>query len=89
MGRIAAKDKQPSCKFTFPGNLDESLKENETFTLQLAIRNVETGFFANPAVKYYSAPQVRHPFESFARSLVPDFADRWTAYRPSTTKGSL
>lgn len=60
MGRIAAKNKQPSCKFVFPHNNDATLKENETFTLKMKINNVETGFFANPAVKYYSAPQVRH-----------------------------
>jgi len=70
MGRIAAKDKQPSCKFVFPPNLDESLKENQTFTLQMAIKNVETGLFANPASKYYSAPQVRYPYKLFARFLV-------------------
>jgi len=57
MGRIAAKNKQPSCKFVFPHNLDTTLKENEKFTLKMAIRNVKTGFFANPATKYYSAPQ--------------------------------
>jgi len=57
MGRIAAKDKQPSCKFVFPPNNDESLKENQPFTLKLAINQLVTGFFANPTVKYYSAPQ--------------------------------
>jgi len=57
MGRIAAKDKQPSCKFVFPPNLDQSLTANQPFTLKMAINNVETGFFANPNTKYYSAPQ--------------------------------
>jgi len=57
MGRIGSKDKQPSCKFVFPPNLDNSLKENQPFMLKMAINNLETGFFANPAVKYYSAPQ--------------------------------
>jgi len=75
MGRIAAKDKQPSAKFVFPGNLDTSLTENQTFTLKMAIKNVVTGSFANPNVKYYSAPQVRYPFKSLARFLVQEFAD--------------
>ena len=61
MGRIAAKDKQPSAKFVFPPNLDASLTENQTFVLKMAIRNIVTGLFANPNVKYYSAPQVRNP----------------------------
>jgi len=60
MGRIAAKNKQPSCKFVFPHNNDATLKENQPFTLKMKINNVQTGLFANPAVKYYSAPQVRH-----------------------------
>jgi hypothetical protein len=63
MGHIAAKNKQPSCKFVFPPNLDASLKANQTFTLKLSIKNIETGYFANPAVKYYSAPQVRYFFQ--------------------------
>jgi len=57
MGRIAAKDKQPSSKFVFPPNLDTSLTENQPFTMKMAIRNIRTGLFANPNVKYYSAPQ--------------------------------
>jgi hypothetical protein len=89
MGHIAAKNKQPSCKFVFPPNLDASLKANQTFTLKLSIKNIETGYFANPAVKFYSAPQVRHPFKSYARFLVHDFADGCTNYRPSTTTGSF
>lgn len=80
MGRIAAKDRQPSCKFVFPPNLDSSLKADQTFTLKMSIKQIQTGFFANPTVKYYSAPQVRHPFESFACLLLQDFADDCIAY---------
>lgn len=75
MGRIAAKDKQPSCKFVFPPNLDTSLTENQPFTMKMAIKNIVTGLFANPDVKYYSAPQVCSPFKLFASFLVGDFAD--------------
>jgi len=57
MGRIAAKDKQPSAKFVYPPNLDESLTENQPFTMVMAINNMVTGLFANPNLKYYSAPQ--------------------------------
>jgi hypothetical protein len=63
MGRIPAKDKQPSCKFVFPPNLDASLTENQPFTLKLAVDKLTTGSFANPDVKYYSAPQVGYSFE--------------------------
>jgi hypothetical protein len=89
MGRIGAKNKQPSCKFVFPPNLDTSLTENQPFTLKLAVNNIVTGFFANPNTKYYSAPQVRYSFKSFARFLVQGFADGYIACRPSTTTGSL
>ena len=75
MGRIAAKDRQPSAKIVFPPNLDTSLTENEPFTLKIAIKNLRTGSFVNPDVKYYSAPQVCSPFKLFASFLVRDFAD--------------
>ncbi len=59
MGRIAAKNKQPSCKFVFPPNLDASLTENQPFTMKMAINKLAAGFFTNATVKYFSAPQVR------------------------------
>ena len=59
MGRIAAKNKQPSCKFVFPPNLYANLTENQPFTVKMAINNLATGFFTNATVKYFSAPQVR------------------------------
>jgi hypothetical protein len=40
MGRIIAKDKMPSCKFKFPKN-GALIPTNETFTVQLAVRNFE------------------------------------------------
>jgi len=75
MGRLAAKDKQPSSKFVFPGNLDASLKENQSFILKLAIRNLVTGFFSNSKFKYYSAPQVRYTLKSLAQFLVQESAN--------------
>jgi len=57
MGRIAAKDRLPYAKIVFPPNLDTSLTENEPFTLKIAIKNLRTGSFVNPDVKYYAAPQ--------------------------------
>jgi transcription initiation factor TFIID subunit 15 len=62
MGRIAAKDKQPSSKFVFPQNFDKSLQPNQPFTIKMAINNLATGSFVNPNTKYYAAPQVRYPF---------------------------
>lgn len=43
MGRIIALDQAPRCKFVFPKNGDESLVENEPFTVQMKILSMETG----------------------------------------------
>jgi hypothetical protein len=45
MGRIIALDQAPRCKFVFPKNGDDSLVENEAFTVQLKILSMETGKF--------------------------------------------
>lgn len=68
MGRIAAKDRQPAAKFVFPPNGDTSLKENQPFTVKLAVINLATGVFVNPNTKYYAAPQVRYSPKPFART---------------------
>jgi hypothetical protein len=46
----------PSSKFVFPKNGD-TIKANTAFTVQMAIRNMETGFFVNAQQNYFSAPQ--------------------------------
>jgi PBP1b-binding outer membrane lipoprotein LpoB len=45
MGRIISLDKAPRSKFVFPKNGDESLVENEAFTVQMKIINMQTGKF--------------------------------------------
>lgn len=57
MGRIISLDKAPRSKFVFPKNGDESLVENEAFTVQMKIINMQTGNFVNANANYYAAPQ--------------------------------
>lgn len=56
MGLIPSSDKMPSSKFRVPSNL-ATLKANQSFTIQMAIINMETGGFVNPEKNYYAAPQ--------------------------------
>ncbi|KZT41284.1 hypothetical protein SISSUDRAFT_353536 [Sistotremastrum suecicum HHB10207 ss-3] len=56
MGRILATSAMPSSKFVFPPNGDTSIVENQPFTIQMAIKNLETGNFVNAASNYYAAP---------------------------------
>ena len=46
----------PSAKFIFPPNF-ETLAKNTTFTVQIAINHLETGWFTNPLKNYMSGPQ--------------------------------
>jgi len=57
MGMIPSTDNMPSAKFVFPQNGDDSLVENTSFTIQLAIQNMQTGSFVNPDENYLAAPQ--------------------------------
>ena len=56
MGVIAATTNMPSSKFVFPPN-GATIPANTDFTVQMAIKNLETGNFANEAENYLSAPQ--------------------------------
>ncbi|KIO34672.1 hypothetical protein M407DRAFT_240504 [Tulasnella calospora MUT 4182] len=56
MGVIAGKSKMPSATFQSPKNLD-TIAPNKDFTVKLAIKNMQTGAFVNPATNYFSAPQ--------------------------------
>ncbi|TFK39413.1 hypothetical protein BDQ12DRAFT_55655 [Crucibulum laeve] len=56
MGIIPSDDAMPSSKFVFPTNFG-AIKENTTFTVQLAVMNFNTGLFANEDSKFLSAPQ--------------------------------
>jgi len=56
MGVIPSKDKMPASKFVSPKNGD-TLPENQKFTIQMNIKNLETGNFVNAQQNYFSAPQ--------------------------------
>ncbi|KAF7791575.1 hypothetical protein EIP86_002591 [Pleurotus ostreatoroseus] len=56
MGIIAATTNMPSSKFVFPAN-GATIPANQNFTIQMAIQNLETGFFVNANENYFSAPQ--------------------------------
>ena len=56
MGAIPAKTQMPSSKFVFPPN-GGTVAANTLFTIKLAIKNLETGNFANTDKNYFSAPQ--------------------------------
>ncbi|KAF8515377.1 hypothetical protein BU17DRAFT_76869 [Hysterangium stoloniferum] len=56
MGRIIGQDVMPATKFVFPPNLDESIEENQSFTIKLAVSNLQTGNFVNAQSNYFAAP---------------------------------
>ena len=56
MGAIPAKSKMPSCKFVFPKN-GGTIPARQKFTVQMAIKNLETGQFVNAQKNYFAAPQ--------------------------------
>jgi hypothetical protein len=56
MGAIPSTANMPSSKFINPPNFG-TLKANTAFTIQMAISNMQTGFFVNAAQNYFSAPQ--------------------------------
>jgi hypothetical protein len=56
MGSIPSSANMPSAKFTNPKNGD-IIAASTTFTISLAIQNIETGHFVNPDENFFSAPQ--------------------------------
>lgn len=56
MGVLPAKEKMPSSKFVFPKN-GATIGVNQTFTIQMRIKDLETGNFVNAAQNFYAAPQ--------------------------------
>ena len=56
MGVIASSSNMPSAKFVFPKN-GQTIGANKNFTLQMAIKHLNTGFFTNPDTTYFAAPQ--------------------------------
>lgn len=56
IGVIPSTDNMPSSKFTFPPNFG-TIKAGQTFTIEMAIQNLQTGFFVNAQANYFAAPQ--------------------------------
>jgi len=56
IGVIPSVNNLPSSKFIFPPNF-AAVAKNQPFTVQVAVNNLETGWFTNPANTYLSAPQ--------------------------------
>lgn len=56
IGVIPSVDNMPSSKFVFPKNF-QTVKANTQFTIEMAIRNMEAGFFVNAQANYFAAPQ--------------------------------
>ncbi|KAK0207984.1 hypothetical protein DFS33DRAFT_1255380 [Desarmillaria ectypa] len=56
IGAIPSTDNMPSAKFQVPANGD-TLKANTLFTVEMAIKNMQTGTFVNAQTNYFSAPQ--------------------------------
>ena len=56
MGVIAGTANMPSAKFVFPKN-GQTIAANKNFTLKLAIKHLNTGFFTNPDASYFAGPQ--------------------------------
>ncbi|KAF7344065.1 hypothetical protein MVEN_01696000 [Mycena venus] len=56
IGLIPSVSKMPSAKFVSPKNLD-TVPANTNFTIQLAIKNLNAGFFTNAKENYFAVPQ--------------------------------
>jgi len=56
IGLMVPKSSMPSANFVNPANLDV-IPANENFTIQMAISNLDTGFFVNADTNFMSAPQ--------------------------------
>jgi hypothetical protein len=56
MGIIPSSANMPSSKFINPPNFG-TIQANKTFTVQMAIQGMQTGFFVNAQLNYFAAPQ--------------------------------
>ncbi|KAG5340063.1 hypothetical protein C0989_002933 [Termitomyces sp. Mn162] len=56
IGGIPSTDNMPSAKFSSPKNF-ATIKANTSFTIEMNIRGMETGFFVNADENYFAAPQ--------------------------------
>ena len=57
IGLIPSVNNMPSAKFIFPTNFG-TVPKNQSFTVQVAINHIETGWFTNPMKTFMSSPQV-------------------------------
>jgi hypothetical protein len=56
MGNIPSSSNMPSAKFQNPKNGD-TIAANTAFTISMAIKGMQTGFFTDADASYFSAPQ--------------------------------
>ncbi|PPR00030.1 hypothetical protein CVT24_009039, partial [Panaeolus cyanescens] len=56
IGVIPSVDNMPSSKFVFPKNFG-TIPAGQTFTVEMAIQKMVTGFFVNAQANYFAAPQ--------------------------------
>lgn len=56
IGVIPSVDNMPSAKFVFPKNFG-TIKARQSFTIEMNIKNIDTGFFVNAQANYFAAPQ--------------------------------
>jgi len=56
MGDLPATSNMPSAKFTSPTNF-LNVPTNQTFTISLSIRGIETGLFVSASTSFLAAPQ--------------------------------
>ncbi|KAI1796476.1 hypothetical protein LXA43DRAFT_621416 [Ganoderma leucocontextum] len=56
MGEIASFNNMPSSKFVNPKN-NGKVAANQNFTIQMAVKNLETGSFVNANTNFFAAPQ--------------------------------
>lgn len=84
MGIIAAQSNMPSSKFVVPTN-GAVFAENQPFTIQMSVQNLETGFFVNPNENYFAAPQQVNSAGNIQghSHVVIDFLDSMTQTTPT------
>lgn len=60
IGVIPSVDNMPSAKFVSPKNGD-TITASQTFTIQMALKNLAAGNFVNAKANYFAAPQQVNP----------------------------
>jgi len=56
IGALPSVENMPSSKFIFPRNF-ATIRANQSFTVEVAIKNMQTGYFVNAHNNFFAAPQ--------------------------------